>query len=127
MKRTGGFIALCSGLCGALAALITLIVAGAFAKSGRIPLVAILEWRGVIFSAMVVTLAAICMASRSRRPAVFLTLTSLAATVLSGAFVSFWMALASLGGLIALAGSASEPDALAARVVDAEGSCETPR
>jgi hypothetical protein len=85
-----------------------LIVAGAFPRSGRIPLVALLEWRGVIFSALVVALAAISIAAGSRKAAAHLTLASLAAAALSGAFVSFWMTLASLGGVIALIGATPE-------------------
>jgi hypothetical protein len=105
MRRTGGLIALAAGVCGALAALLTLIVAGAFPKSGAIPFHAILEWRGVLFSALVVVLALACLAGESRRPALYLLQVSVAATVLSGTLVAFWMAFASLGGLLALLGA----------------------
>jgi hypothetical protein len=108
MRRTGGLIALAAGVCGALAALITLIVAGAFPKSGVIPIRAFLEWRGVIFSALVVGFAAACLAGKSRKPALYLLMISLAATVLSSALVSFWMAFASLGGFLAVLGAKRE-------------------
>jgi hypothetical protein len=108
MRRTGGLIALAAGLCGAFAAFITLIVAGAFANADPIPLFAFLEWRGAIFSALIMTLAVACLAGSSRRPALYLLLVSLAATLMSGTLVSFWMAFASLGGLLALLGSKRE-------------------
>lgn len=104
MRRTGELIALAAGVCGAFAALDTLIVAGALGNAGRVPLVAFIEWRGAIFSALVIALAARRLACGSRRIAAYLLTVALAATFLSGMLVSFWMAFASLGGFMALTG-----------------------
>jgi hypothetical protein len=108
MRRAGGLIALASGVCGALGALLTLILAGAFAKSRFIPLFAFLEWRGVIFSALVIALSGACLCGDSRRRALYLLVVSLTATISSGTLVAFWMAFAFLGGLLALFGTKRE-------------------
>jgi hypothetical protein len=99
MRKIGALIAIAAGICGVLAAIITLIVAGAFAD--RVPLFALLEWRGVAFSFLTIVLGAICLCTPSKRPALLLAANALAGAVLNGTLVSFWMGIALAGGFLA--------------------------
>ncbi len=116
MRKSGGLVALAAGVCGVVAAIITLIIAGAFADHA--PLFALLEWRGVVFSLFTIVLGAICMFTTARKPALLLLGIAVAGVILNGTLVSFWMVMASIGALIALFGDASKPLSPYERTID---------
>ncbi|MDA9009411.1 hypothetical protein N9K16_05575 [Alphaproteobacteria bacterium] len=106
MKKAGGIIALIAGIFGILAAGVTLFTGGigaAFEAEGSSTVV-MLGWGGVLFSFAVIVLGAVCMGANSRIPGVLLILSSIAGAILGGSLVAVFMALALVGGVLALFG-----------------------
>lgn len=106
MRKAGGIIALIAGIFGVIAAFVTLMIGGmgsAFeAKDAHV--VVNLGWGGVAFSFLTIVLGAICMNAASRWPGVLLIICAIAGAILGGTLVAIFMALALVGGLLALVG-----------------------
>ncbi|CAN5187839.1 hypothetical protein BH10PSE8_BH10PSE8_10970 [soil metagenome] len=106
MRKAGGIIALIAGIFAVIAALFTLFVGagGKAFNASNADTVMMLGWGGVVFSFLTIVLGAVCMGATSRWPGVLLILCSLAGAVLGGTFVALFMALALVGGVLALFG-----------------------
>ncbi|QIB34788.1 hypothetical protein [Ancylobacter pratisalsi] len=106
MRKAGGIVALIAGIFAVIAAFVTLMIGGtaaAFEADGS-ETVVLLGWGGVLFSFLVIVLAAVTMGAESRKPAVLLILCSAAGALLGGTLVAIFMALAMLGGILGLFG-----------------------
>lgn len=111
MRKAGGIIALIAGIFAVIAALFTLFVGGAgkaFETKGA-ETVVMLGWGGVAFSFLTIVLGAVCMGATSRLPGVLLIICAVAGAILGGTFVALFMALALVGGIIALFGKKAAP------------------
>jgi len=107
MKKAGGIIALIAGIFAVLAAGFTLVVggtAGAFEAEGA-DTVILLGWGGVFFSFFTIVLGAVCIGAKGRLPGVLLIICAIAGAILGGTFVAIFMALALIGGILALFGN----------------------
>lgn len=106
MRKAGGIIALIAGIFGVIAAFATLMIGGMGAafEANNAQLVVNLGWGGVAFSFFTIVLGAVAMGARSRLPGVLLILCALAGAVLGGTLVAIFMALALVGGVLALFG-----------------------
>ncbi len=107
MQKAGGIIGLVAGIFGVLAAAITLLVGGlgsAFHAENASTVVG-LGWGGVLFSFLVIVLGAIAIGAKSRLPGALLTLSAIAGAILGGTLVAVFMALAFVGGLVAMVGT----------------------
>ncbi len=106
MKKAGGIIALIAGIFGVLAAGATLLlggIGGAVAAEGAETVIG-LGWGGILFSFLVIILGAVAMSGTSRVPGVLLIIAALLGAVLGGTLVALFMALALMGGILALIG-----------------------
>lgn len=104
MRKAGGIIALIAGIFGIFAALATLFIGGmggAFEAEGADTVIG-LGWGGVFFSFLVIILGAVCMGAKSKIPGILLILSSIAGAILGGGLVMIFMALALIGGILAL-------------------------
>ena len=104
MRKAGGIIALIAGVFAVLAAIVTLAIGGlgsAFAAHNA-GTVVWLGWGGVLFSFLVIVLGAVCTGATSRVPAILLIVCAIFGAVLGGTLVALFMALALLGGLVAV-------------------------
>jgi hypothetical protein len=104
MQKAGGIIALIAGVLGVFAALLTLFVGGvgtAF-QVNNAKLVVWLGWGGLLFSFLTIILGAVCISARSRMPAAFLIFAALGGVALGGTAVAVFMALALVGGVLAV-------------------------
>jgi hypothetical protein len=108
MRKAGGIIALIAGIFGVLAALATLFIGGvgSVAKVDNSSLVLNLGWGGVAFSFLTIVLGAVAMGSASRLPGILLVITAITGAFLGGTLVAVFMALALIGGILALFGNA---------------------
>jgi hypothetical protein len=117
MKKAGGIIALVAGIFSIFAAGITLFMGGlggAMGGEGAETVIG-LGWGGVLFSFLTIVLAAICMGAESKWPGVLLIITAILGAVLGGTLVAIFMALALVGGIMALFGGKKlKPDPTAA-------------
>lgn len=107
MKKAGGIIALVSGIFGTIAAIVTLFVGGvgsALEAKGGDTVVA-LGWGGVLFSFLTIVLAAVTMGAKGRVPGILLIICSVAGAIFGGTLVAICMALALVGGVLALFGN----------------------
>lgn len=100
MRKAGGIIALIAGIFGILAAGVTLFTGGLLGAKTVVGL----GWGGVLFSFLTIVFGAICMGAKSRTPGVLLIITAILGAVLGGTLVAIFMALALLGGILALFG-----------------------
>ena len=106
MKKAGGIIALVAGIFGVLAAAFTLFVGGvggAFEAEGADTIIG-LGWGGVAFSFLTIVLGAVAMGAKGRVPGVLLILSAIAGAILGGTIVAIFMALAFIGGILAIIG-----------------------
>jgi hypothetical protein len=104
MRKAGGIIGIIAGIFGVFAALVTLSVGGiggAFKADGA-SLVVGLGLGGLLFSFGAIVFGALCLGAKSSWPGLLLTLNALAGAVLGGTLVAFCMALALVGGVLAL-------------------------
>lgn len=106
MQKAGGIIALIAGIFAILAAIATLMIGGtgaALDAEGADTVIA-LGWGGVLFSFLCIVLGAVTMGAKSRTPGVLLIICAIAGAALGGTFVAVFMALALIGGVLALFG-----------------------
>ena len=111
MKKAGGIIALIAGIFGVLAAIFTLFVGGAgaaFEAEGADTIIG-LGWGGVLFSFLTIVFGAIAMGAKGRMPGILIVLSAGAGVILGGTMVAICMALALVGGLIAIFGTSQQP------------------
>lgn len=104
MQKAGGIVGIIAGVFGVPAAIVTLSVgglAGAF-KADNASTVIGLGFGGILFSFLCIVFGAIAISAASRLPAILLALSALAGIVLGGTLVAVFMALAFVGGIIAL-------------------------
>ena len=102
MRKAGGIIGLIAGLCGVIAAFVTLFVGGiggALEAEGA-ETVVFLGWGGVFFSFCTIVFGAIAIGGKSRIPGVLLIISAIAGAVLGGTLVAIFMALAGIGGIV---------------------------
>lgn len=111
MKMAGGIIALIAGIFGVIAAVVTLFFGGLGAAVGAQGgnTVIGLGWGGLIFSFLTIVLGAIAMGVRSRVPGILLIISAILGAILGGTLVAICMALALIGGLLAVAGAKAAP------------------
>lgn len=103
MGKTGGIIGIIAGVLGVLAALFTLFVGGvgaAFSAGGAGTVVG-LGWGGVLFSLLTIVYGGIALA-KPKPAGAGLLLSALGGIVLGGTFVAVFMALALVGGGLAV-------------------------
>ena len=106
MKKAGGIIALIAGIFSVIAALATLLIGGfasAFNAEGSGTVIG-LGWGGVVFSFVTIILAAIALGAKGRVAGILLVISSLAGAILGGTLVAIFMALAIVGGILAIIG-----------------------
>ncbi len=111
MKKAGGILGLIGGVFGVFAAIFTLFFGGlasAFSANGASTVV-VLAWGGLAFSFLAIIFAAVCLGAQSRWPAAMLTAGSVLGAIFGGTFVALCMVLSLVGGVLALAGTRSEP------------------
>ena len=104
MKKAGGIIGVIAGTLGVIAAFITLFVGGvgsALETEGASTVVG-LGWAGVFCSFLVIGLGAATIAAKGKLSAWLLVVVSLITAVVGGTIVAIFMALALLGGILAL-------------------------
>lgn len=111
MRKAGGIIALIAGIFGIFAAGATLFVGGigGAVEADNANTVIGLGWGGVLFSFLVIVLGAVSMNARSKKPGLLLILAALFGAVLGGTLVAIFMALAFIGGILALFGDKPAP------------------
>lgn len=106
MRKAGGIIALIAGIFSIVAAVVTLFVGGvgsALSADGANTVVG-LGWGGVFFSFLTIVLAAITIGVHSRVPGILLVISSAVGAILGGTLVAVFMALALIGGILAIIG-----------------------
>lgn len=104
MKKAGGIIGVVAGTLGVIAAFITLFMGGvgaALEAEGASTVVG-LGWAGVFCSFLVIGLGAATIAAKGKLSAWLLVVVSLVTAVVGGLIVAIFMALALLGGILAL-------------------------
>lgn len=107
MQKAGGIIALIAGIFAVIAAFATLLIGGtgsALEAEGADTVIA-LGWGGVLFSFLCIVLGAVTMGARSKIPGMLLIVCAIAGAALGGTFVAIFMALALVGGILALFGT----------------------
>lgn len=111
MKKAGGIVGLIAGIFGVLAAIVTLFFGGIGAglEQEGADTVVMLGWGGVLFSFLTIVFGAVAMGATSRWPGVLLILCAIAGAILGGTLVAVFMALALLGGVLALFGKSPKP------------------
>jgi hypothetical protein len=112
MQRAGGIVALIAGIFGVLAAGMTLFIGGVGGalEAESAGTVVMLGWGGVAFSFLTIVLAAVAMGANSRWPGVLLILCAIAGAILGGTLVAVFMALALIGGILAMLGRRAPSD-----------------
>ena len=107
MQKAGGIVALVAGIFGVLAAFVTLMVGGvgAAVEAENASMVVGLGWGGVLFSFLTIVFGALAMSASSRIPGSLLIITSILGAILGGTFVAIFMALALIGGVLAVIGT----------------------
>lgn len=106
MKKAGGIIALIAGIFGVFAAGFTLLIGGtgaALEAEGAETVIG-LGWGGVAFSFLTIVLGAVAMGAKGRVPGVLLILCAIGGAILGGTIVAVFMALAAIGGILAVTG-----------------------
>ncbi len=106
MKTAGGIIALIAGVFGVGAAIATLFVGGVGAAleveeaSNTIGT----GWLGVLFSFLTIIFGAVAIGAKGRVPGILLIVSAIIGAVAGGFFVGVCMALAVVGGILAIVG-----------------------
>ncbi|QFP63328.1 hypothetical protein [Brucella anthropi] len=106
MQKAGGIIALVAGIFGVFAAIFTLAIGGMGAgleAEGASTIIG-LGWGGVAFSFLTIILGAVTVGAKGRLPGILLMICAVAGAILGGTIVAVFMALAFIGGLIAILG-----------------------
>jgi uncharacterized protein YecT (DUF1311 family) len=110
MGKAGGIIGIVAGVFGVIAAIITLFVGGlgsAFKANGASTVIG-LGWGGIAFSFLVIVFGAVAF-SRPKGAGIGLIVSSIAGAILGGTLVAVVMALALLGGILAVVGAKPVP------------------
>jgi hypothetical protein len=106
MQKAGGIIALIAGVLGVVAALLTLFVGSVGTalqhNNEYAKLLVWSGWGGLLFSFLTIILGAVCISARSRMLAAFLIFAALGGVVLGGTAVAIFMAVALVGGVLAV-------------------------
>lgn len=114
MKQAGAIIALIAGIFAVIAAGVTLLLGGigaaAQAESGSTVLA--LGWGGVLFSFLVIILAAVAMGTNKKLLGLLLIIASIGGAILGGTLVAVFMVLSLIGGILVAIG-AGQPKAVA--------------
>ena len=107
MQRAGGVIGLVAGIFGVIAAIFTLIIGGigTAVKANSASLTVGRGWGGIVFTFLVIILAAIALGAKSKLPGVLLIAASVAGAILGGTFVAVFMVLSLIGGILATIGT----------------------
>jgi len=106
VRKAGGTVAVIAGVFAVLAALSTLMIGGlgaAFDAEGAGTIVG-LGWGGLVFAFATIVLGAISISAESRTPGAFLIVSSVLGAILGGTLVAMFMALALIGGVLAVVG-----------------------
>lgn len=104
MKKAGGIVALIAGVFGVIAAGVTLFTGGigaVFDAEGADTVIG-LGWGGVAFSFLTIVLGAVAMGAKNRIPGILLIVCAVAGAILGGTIVAIFMALAVIGGILAV-------------------------
>lgn len=106
MQKTGGILGLVGGIFGTIAALATLLLGGVgeAVRASEAGTVVNLGLGGVAFSFLAIILGAVALGTTGRTAGVLLMLCAVAGAILGGALVAACMALAFVGGLLAVLG-----------------------
>ena len=107
MKKAGGIIALIAGVLGLFAAGATLMIGGlgaAFEADGANTIVG-LGWGGVFFCFLTIIFGTVAIGAKNKTPGVLLVISSILGAVLGGTLVAIFMALALIGGILAILGT----------------------
>lgn len=107
MKKAGGIIAIIAGIFAVVAAIVTLFIGGvgaALNADGGNTVIG-LGWGGVLFSFLVIVFGAIAIGAKGRWPGVLLIVLSIGGAILGGTLVAIFMALALIGGILAMLGA----------------------
>lgn len=115
MRKAGGIVALIAGIFAVLAAVLTLVIGGAATafNANDASTVVHLGWGGLVFSFLTIVLGAVAIGVRSRIPGVLLILCSIIGAILGGTLVAICMALALIGGVLAVVGGKGSPVSIA--------------
>ena len=119
MKKAGGIIGVVAGTLGVIAAFITLFMGGvgaALEAEGASTVVG-LGWAGVFCSFLVIGLSAATIAAKGKLSAWLLVVVSIITAIVGGTIVAIFMALALLGGILALLDKGAAAPASVALVV----------
>ena len=121
MKTAGGYIALIAGVFGTLSAIATLFVGGfvtvfpgslggaAGAKWASMGSTTVdLGWGGVFFAFFTIVLGAVAIGASNKIPGILLIIFSILGAFLGGTLVAIWMAIALVGGILAIVGVGQE-------------------
>ena len=104
MRKAGGIVALIAGIFAVLAAGFTLFVGGvggALEAEGADTVIGF-GWGGLLFAFITIVLGAVAMGARSRVPGILIVICSIAGAILGGTIVAIFMALAVIGGILAI-------------------------
>ncbi len=110
MKKAGGIIALIAGIFAVFAAGFTLFVGGvgsAFNAEDAGTVVG-LGWGGVAFSFLTIVLGAIAMGAKGKIPGALIIICAIGGAIFGGTIVAVFMALALIGGILAVVASSEE-------------------
>lgn len=103
MKKSGGVIAVISGILALLAAAITLLFGGigAALKADRANDVIGFGWGGIFLSFIIIILGSVAINAKTRTPGILIIISSVAGAILGGSLVAILMVLALAGGILA--------------------------
>ena len=107
MQKAGGIVGLIAGIFGFIAAIVTLFVGGiggALEAEGASTIIG-LGWGGVLFSFLCIVFGAVALGAKGRIPGTLLAVSAIAGAVLGGTAVAVCMALALIGGILAMIGT----------------------
>ena len=104
MRKAGGIVALIAGIFGVLAAGFTLFTGGVGAalEAEGADTVLAFGWGGLLFAFLTIVLGAVAMGAKGRVPGALLIVCAIAGAFLGGTIVAIFMALAAVGGLLAV-------------------------
>ncbi len=109
MKIAGGVIAIIAGVFGIVAAVVTLFIGGvgaALESEGSQSVIGV-GWAGILFAFLTIIFGAIAIGAKTRKPAIALLLCAVVGAITGGTFVAICMALAIVGGILAVIPSPS--------------------
>lgn len=127
MKKAGGIIAIIAGIFAVIAAVVTLFIGGigaAFNADGGNTVIG-LGWGGVLFSFLVIVFGAIAIGSKGRWPGIVLVILPIGGAILGGTLVAICMALALIGGILAVIGAKPQTSEMGTQVDTKQSSLKT--